>query len=45
MNDSRSRGEYRYMQVNLDTGPVGIIQDTENRKAWVQSTLFVEVER
>jgi hypothetical protein len=45
MSDACGGGEYRYMQVELDSGPVGIIQDTANRKAWIQSTLFVEVKR
>lgn len=38
-------GRYRYLEVATDPDPVAIIQDTENDRAWLQSSLFLAVEQ
>lgn len=36
---------YRYVEYDTDGSTVSIIQDSENQRAWIQSTLSVDVER
>jgi hypothetical protein len=39
------RDRYRYVQYDDGGGTVYVLQDTENHRAWIQSTLSVAVER
>lgn len=36
---------YRYVEYESDGTSVSVIQDTENQRAWIQSTVNVAVER
>ena len=39
------RGRYRYVEYTSSGGRIGIIQDTKNEEAWLESTKTVAVER
>ncbi len=34
---------FRWIEYSGDSGPISIIQDTENHRAWVQSDFVVDV--
>lgn len=38
-------GRYRYVEYTSSGGRIGIIQDTKNEEAWLESTKTVAVER
>lgn len=46
MSDGRllSGGRYEFVVFDTESSSVGIIRDTQNRDAWLQSTLRVPVE-
>lgn len=40
----RTDGRYRFVTFDTASSSIGIIRDTQNRDAWLQSTLSVPVE-